>query len=135
MKSVGIQWRFLATYKMSFVIQKYIDFNGFSMEWILWDFLVKITKNMLIKQSHQNPWDYVRLFSNLFSRDIVHPRFFFFFMLIKDMLMIKYYTSTYFMNCQWILQRFSALIEKTLYDFFFHHQLFFSVIYFSIFVL
>lgn len=28
-KSVGIQLRFLTTYKMSFGIQKLIDFNGF----------------------------------------------------------------------------------------------------------
>ena len=38
------------------------------MEWILWNFLIENTHNILNQQSHRKPWDFLR-----------RPSFFFFF--------------------------------------------------------
>jgi hypothetical protein len=71
MKSVGIQLRFLTTYKMSFGIQKYTYFNGYfggvNFNGFCGTFLLKNTHTSFFQQSHIKPQDFFNSLQYFFS--------------------------------------------------------------------
>jgi len=73
-KSVGIQLKFLTTYKMSLGIENLIDFNEFFCGI---DYVRLFSWNILIQQSHTNSWDFVILSQILFCSAMTVSGYFF----------------------------------------------------------